>query len=149
LGQRTLPVYTVPFGRQELQLAHLRDLRLPRFVEQAKKESAEVLPDPGNLESFKTQVGKKFQFRVTGALGGSVWGTDVYTSDSRLATAAVHAGIVRPGQTAVLRVTIVPALPAYDGSTRNGVTTSSYGAWPGAYKIERVRSKSGTRMRAG
>ena len=50
-----------------------------------------------------------------------MWGTDVYTSDSTLATAAVHAGVLQPGQTGVVKVTILPGQAAYQGSTRNSV----------------------------
>src|SRR5262249_8492740 len=66
-----------------------------------------------------------------------VYGTDVYTSDSNLATAAVHAGRLAPGQTGEVRVRIVPVLPSYQGSTRNGVTTKAWAnSWTGAYRIE-------------
>jgi hypothetical protein len=37
----------------------------------------------------------------------------------------------------VVKVTIVPPLEAYMGSTQNGVTTSDYGPWPGAYRVGR------------
>ena len=90
-----------------------------------------VLPDPGVLYAYSRDIGHVFHFRVTGRVGGgSVWGTDVYTSDSTLATAAVHAGVLQPGQTAVVKVTILPGQSAYQGSTRNGVTSSSYGTYP-------------------
>src|SRR5262249_39609371 len=92
-------------------------------------------PDPGTLTGLQDQVGKTFHFVVTGVKHGSVWGTDVYTSDSLLARAAVHAGKVRPGETRVVRVSIVTPPSSYHGSKRNGVTTSSYGAWGGAYRI--------------
>ena len=92
-------------------------------------------PDPGNLSGLASQVGKTFHFAVTGAKTGHVWGTDVYTSDSLLACAAVHAGKVRPGEQRVVRVTIVPPPARYKGSKRNGVTSHSYGAWGGAYRI--------------
>jgi hypothetical protein len=41
------------------------------------------------------------------------------------------------GQTGVVKVTIVPALAAYTGSTQNGVATMDYGPWPGAYRVSR------------
>ena len=73
--------------------------------------------------------------RVTGAVQGSLWGTDTYTLDSTLALAAVHAGVVRPGQNGVVKVTILAPQAAFQGSQRNGVTSSHYGNYPGAYKI--------------
>jgi hypothetical protein len=70
--------------------------------------------------------------------GGTVWGTDVYTTDSPLALAAVHAGAVQMGQTAVVKVTIVPSPNNFVGSSRNGVNTEPYGQYPAAYTVTRV-----------
>ena len=43
------------------------------------------------------QLGKThrrdFFFQVTGETHGSLWGTDVYTSDSSLGSGSVHAGV--------------------------------------------------------
>jgi hypothetical protein len=91
---------------------------------------------PGTMSGLAEQVGQSWFFRVRGDSGGSVWGTDTYTGDSSLAAAAVHAGAVRLGETAVIKVVAVPPLSQYQGSTRNGVTTHSYGAYGSAYRIE-------------
>src|SRR5258708_5058385 len=58
-------------------------------------------PDPGSVGGLRGQNGKAFLFEVTGANNGSVWGTDVYTDDWSLATAAVHARVLQAGQTGV------------------------------------------------
>ncbi len=66
---------------------------------------------------------------------GNVWGTMVYTDDSRICRAALHAGVIGPdGGT----VTIRPSAGrrSYDGSRRNGVTTSDYGRWQGSFRFE-------------
>ena len=75
--------------------------------------------------------------------GGTVWGTDIYTTDSPLALAAVHAGVVQIGQTAVVKVTIVPSPNNFVGSTRNGITTEPFGQYPAAYTISRVNAAPG------
>jgi hypothetical protein len=59
---------------------------------------------------------------------GTVWGTDYYTHDSSLCKAAVHAGEVTTAGGAI-SYTVIPGHSSYTGSTRNGVTTSSYGTW--------------------
>ncbi len=97
-----------------------------------------VLDDPGNLVDFRGQEGQTYYFSVTGSTQGSIWGTDVYTDDSSLATAAVHAGVLLEGQTGVVKVTIITGLSSYDGSTQNGVTSMDYGDWYGSYKVEGV-----------
>lgn len=93
----------------------------------------QALADPGNLVAFRSRVGETFAIRVMGAAQGSVWGSDVYTDDSVLARAAVHAGLVAVGQTAVVQVTILPGQPSYAAATRNGVDSAAYGAWSGSY----------------
>ena len=90
---------------------------------------------PGNLVAYRDRVGQNFQFTLTGTLSGSVWGTGIYTDDSVLACAAVHAGVVLPGETKVVTVKILAGQSSYQGSVRNGVTTSSYGAWAGSYSF--------------
>jgi hypothetical protein len=95
----------------------------------------DVAIDPGNLMAFENQIGKTFVFRVTGSATGSVWGTDVYTADSNLATAAVHAGVLKSGQTGVVRVQMVAGLQSYAGSTRNGVTSGAWSAYGAAYTV--------------
>lgn len=90
-------------------------------------------PDPGNLTSYRNQTGATLSFTVTGATNGSVWGTGVYTDDSSLATAAVHAGVLRPGETGTVQVTILPGQQSYPGTASNGVTSSNYGSWSGSY----------------
>jgi|GEM_PF-5645094 len=53
---------------------------------------SEILADPGSLGAYAQQVGKTFYFEVVGSTFGSIWGDGIYTSDSALAKAAVHAG---------------------------------------------------------
>ena len=72
---------------------------------------------------------------ITGSSGGSVWGSSIYTDDSTIARAAVHAGVVGVGQSATVYVEIVPGQSSYASTTKNGVTTSSYGSWSGSYNF--------------
>src|SRR5262245_42143928 len=79
-------------------------------------------PDPGTLSGFRGKVGETYHFQVTGnSAGGSVWGSGIYTDDSSLAMACVHAGILKNGETGVVKVTIIAGQNAYTGSTANGV----------------------------
>src|SRR5262249_6094991 len=97
------------------------------------------LPDPGNLEKFRDPMAlnKSFLFEVTGnPTGGMVWGTDVYTSDSSLAAAAVHAGVLRPDQKGLVKVTLLETKGSFDGSMRNGVQSYAWTSWPVGYRIE-------------
>lgn len=100
----------------------------------AVEEPAEE--DPGTLTSYRDQVGETFTFEVTGDASASVWGTDIYTDDSYVAAAAVHAGILEDGETGLVEVTILPGEESYTGSTQNDVTSWDYGTWSGSYIVE-------------
>jgi hypothetical protein len=93
---------------------------------------------PARIQDLCDTPGTTYYFRVTGASDGSVWGTDVYTGDSSLTVAAVHAGAVKLGETAVVRVTVMRPLHHYQGSVRNGLTSNDYGPYGTAYRVDRV-----------
>lgn len=65
------------------------------------------------------------------ASGGSVWGSNPYTADSKFCTAAHHAGVVPEGG-GVVWAAITEGLQSYEGSERNGVKTSNYGSYRGS-----------------
>jgi poly(3-hydroxybutyrate) depolymerase len=90
---------------------------------------------PDNLVGYRGRVGQVFEFTLTGAAGGAVWGTDAYTDDSSLGRAAVHAGAIAAGQTATVTVTILRGQDSYAGSTRNGVSAAASGPWGGSFKF--------------
>ena len=69
---------------------------------------------------------------------GSVWGTDVYTDDSSVCTAAVHMGLLTFQTGGTVRIQIGPGKEAFAGSTRHGVTSSDYGPWGGSFSFVRA-----------
>jgi hypothetical protein len=95
-------------------------------------------PAPYDLRALEHEVGTKFYFLVTGEIDGPLWGTDVYTSDSSLGKAAVHAGLLQASESAILQVTIEQPLQHYTASTRHGIASSPWDFWPGAYALARV-----------
>jgi formylglycine-generating enzyme required for sulfatase activity len=110
-------------------------IRVVRVANQAANGRAQ--PDPGRLMGFRESIGKTIAFNVTGtANGASVWGSNPYTADSQLARAAVHAGILKPGESGVVNVTILPGQQSYEGTAGNGVTTSRWGSYSLSYRIE-------------
>jgi hypothetical protein len=140
IASGTLNVRTTQLGDVQLKLADARRMR-SLAVQQDEPEPKVVLPDPGNLTGLAQQVGKTLWFRVTGAVSGSVYGTDIYTSDSTLAVAAVHAGALKAGETGLVKVTILPNHPGFVSSTRNGITSSAWGSYA-AYRVHRRNSDS-------
>ena len=85
------------------------------------------------------EPGRTLLFEVTGRTDGVVWGTDVYTADSRLAAAAVHAGVVRVGERALVRVSLLDGADQFfEGTDRYGVQSNDYPAFPLAFRVERA-----------
>lgn len=103
----------------------------------------EALPDPGSLFNLARTAGAVYRFTVVGSTQGGVWGKGVYTSDSVLAAAAVHAGLLEPGEAGIVTVEIVAGLPSYEGITSNGVTSRSYGPWEFGYRLTGVEPVAG------
>lgn len=95
--------------------------------------SRAVLHDPGNLADYSQLLGETFRFRVIGSADGSLWGTGLYSYDSDLSTAVVHAGLLEPGQVGVVCVTIHPGPPQFTGSAAHGVTSSDWSNSQGHY----------------
>ncbi|HUZ82892.1 MAG TPA: LCCL domain-containing protein [Gaiellaceae bacterium] len=87
-----------------------------------------------DARALRGQNGKRFSyFCPVGGTPATVWGTGVYTDDSSVCTAAVHAGLVSFAHGGSVKIRIRPGLSAYKASTRHGVTTRSYGSWSGSY----------------
>lgn len=60
----------------------------------------------------------------------SVWGSGLYTSDSDVCTAAVHAGVITSSG-GTIETILAPTQASYSGSSKNGITTSKWGAYNG------------------
>ena len=66
---------------------------------------------------------------------GSLWGTDTYTTDSSLCTAARHAGVIKEGG-GDFTVTFADGKKSYKGSERNGVTSSDWGPFDKSFTVK-------------
>lgn len=60
----------------------------------------------------------------------SVWGSDIYTADSSICTAAVHSGLITYATGGTVTIELRKGRNMYGASERNGVTSSAYGQWP-------------------
>jgi hypothetical protein len=93
------------------------------------QDTSKVLPDPGTLKGYRDQVGNTLKFDVTGKIQGVIYGDGTFTDDSDLATAAVFAGVLAPGERAVVDVTILPGQGHYVSARRNNITSFEFGEW--------------------
>ena len=85
----------------------------------------------------RASIGQRFTYRCSpnGAVD-TVWGTDVYTDDSSICNAAVHAGKITRAAGGTVTIEMRPAQAAYVGSARNGVTSNNYGSWGGSFILK-------------
>lgn len=88
---------------------------------------------PVNFADYDGAVGDTFCYPLTGALDGRIYGTNIYTDDSDLATAAVHAGLLHVGETKNITMRIIAGQPSYAASKQHGISSLSYGAWSRSY----------------
>jgi len=98
-------------------------------------QSAVAADAPTNMHGLCETVGATYYFRVTGVTEGQLWGTDIYSGDSTIGAAAVHAGLLKPGESDFLRITVVTPPEKYPGTLRNGVTSTEYGRYQYAWKL--------------
>lgn len=84
-------------------------------------------PCPSRFEASRTG-----ECSCTGADAGSVWGSGIYTTDSAVCKAAVHAGAI-PASGGNVSPKATAGCASYAASTANGVTTSQWGPFAGSY----------------
>lgn len=110
-------------------------LAIREVMQKFRKDAVKVLPDPGTLLDYQHEINQSFLFEVTGADQGNLWGTGVYTADSELAVAAVHAGILQIGEKGLVRVQMLSMQGmTISGSVKNNVRSSAWGPYPVGYR---------------
>jgi hypothetical protein len=89
-----------------------------------------------HAEEHRGANGQMFRYECPpdGTPGG-VWGTDIYTDDSSVCTAGVHAGVITRAAGGMVRIIIRPGIGAYHGSSRNGITTERWEQWDGSFVV--------------
>jgi hypothetical protein len=91
-------------------------------------------PDQGTAP-----VGARVRFEcAAGGVGGPIWGTGIYTEDSSICEAAVHAGIITRARGGTVIFELLGAQPSFRGSVQNGVASASYGEWPRSFRFIRT-----------
>ncbi len=96
------------------------------FFASAGTAGAQTLPECSY--SYPSGQAEYNCFCPAGRGDGSIWGTDIYTSDSDICTAAKHAGYLGKAGGEV-RVVMQPGQGSYPSSTQNGITSSEWGSY--------------------
>jgi len=90
---------------------------------------------------FKEETGKTYKFLCPpDGMSGIIWGNDIYTADSSICTAAVHAGVITTEAGGEVVIEFRPGRQIYGSTTRNGVTSKNYGEYPHSYVVRKPNS---------
>jgi hypothetical protein len=105
------------------------------IVRQAEEQTPVRWNSSASMVSPET--GKTYKFNCPpGGKKSSVWGTDVYTADSSICNAAVHAGKLTMDEGGSVTIELRPGEPSYKGTTRNGIITNDYGAYGRSFVVK-------------
>lgn len=87
--------------------------------------------------SFARQPGRRLTVVCAAVVAPrSVWGSDNYSTDSSICTAAVHAGVLAPGRAGAVTLVIGAGADSLPGSVRNGITSKPAGRVAGTYRFD-------------
>ena len=89
---------------------------------------------------LRTDPADRFDFICPPARDPSpfpVWGTDIYTDHSSICAAAVHAGAITlsGGAVRILELDGLDGFSAYQGTSRNGITSLESADWFFSYRF--------------
>ncbi|MEA2623574.1 MAG: hypothetical protein QOH61_2484 [Chloroflexota bacterium] len=96
--------------------------------------------DPWALSAldYDGQSGTRYGYWCPpGGTPRTIWGTDLYTHDSSVCTAGVHAGAITLQTGGFVVIEMRAGADSYAGTARNGIDSQPYGPWGGSYVIVR------------
>jgi hypothetical protein len=105
----------------------------------AEREADDVTPILWNTSSsmLTYENGKTYKFKCpAGGKESAIWGTDVYTADSSVCTAAVHVGVIKFENGGTVTIELRPGQSSYQGTLRNSVKSNGYGAYAHSFVLK-------------
>ncbi|MEE6524621.1 hypothetical protein FKM82_024190, partial [Ascaphus truei] len=123
-------IKTSPYGADSISFVVRLPPTLPPTSPPAPTYSLPAVPAPCSMAA--NQLAETIT-EVTCPVGclnekGNVWGSDVYTDDSSICRAAIHAGrLTNEGGKVIVEKT--PGQSSYEEITKNGIKSTKYGAW--------------------
>jgi cytoskeletal protein RodZ len=103
-----------------------------------EEDTGEVIPILWSTSAtqVKQDVGSVYKFECPkSGTAAAVWGSDIYTADSSVCTAAVHAGKITLDAGGEVTIEMRPGRSIYGSTTRNGITSSTYGQYPNSFVV--------------
>ncbi len=127
-------VTTSPYG----SYPHIFVFKTPSteaVVRAAEDQTPVLWNTSASMVSFET--GKTYKFKCpSSGKESTVWGTDIYTLDSSICNAAVHAGKLTMESGGSVTIELRPGESSYKGSTRNGIKTNDYGQYGHSFVVK-------------
>lgn len=104
-------------------------------VREAEDQTPVLWNTSAAMVSF--EPGKTYKFKCpSSGKESAVWGTDIYTLDSSICNAAVHAGKLTSESGGSVTIELRPGESSYKGTTRNGFKTIDYGAYGQSFVVK-------------
>jgi LCCL domain len=127
-------VTTSPFGSYQHSFV-FKTPNTEAVVRQAEDQTSVLWNTSASMISF--EAGKTYKFNCPpNGKESAVWGTDIYTLDSSICNAAVHAGKLASDTGGSVTIELRPGESSYKGSTRNGIKTSDYGQYASSFVVK-------------
>lgn len=85
---------------------------------------------------FKGEKGQTYTFRCPAeGTAQSIYGSDIYTDDSSICTAAVHTGLISLERGGVVSIEIRPGRATYGSTIRHGIKSVNFGQYGRSFVI--------------
>jgi hypothetical protein len=92
---------------------------------------------PVSMFPYRSQeVGHCIDAMLTARVHGHIYGVDIYTDDSDVATAALHAGFLQPGETKLVKVYVTGPCRKFLKCLRNGIQSHRFSHFPGSFTFD-------------
>ena len=119
-------------------------------VEESSPKNEGLKPTPNNEDTeditpiawdttpsgFKGEDGQTYTFRCPEeGTENLIWGSDVYTQDSSICTAAVHVGRISLARGGIVTIEFRPGRSTYGSTVRNGIKSRTYGEYPRSFVV--------------
>jgi ABC-type transport system substrate-binding protein len=87
-----------------------------------------------NASNLRGKLDQDFTFNCpSGGQTNTIYGTDLYTDDSSICTAAAHSGLITVKDGGTITIRIKPGFDFYNGNTRYEIKSNGYGNYGGSF----------------
>ncbi len=127
-------VATGPFGPYQHSFV-FKTPNTEAAVREAEDQTPVMWNTAASMVSF--EAGKTYKFKCPpSGKENAVWGTDIYTLDSSICNAAVHAGKFTMESGGSVTIELRSGESSYKGTTRNGVKTNDFGEYAHSFVLK-------------